>query len=121
MAFRFIIMLAIGVICGCSTQQAHRGDDSGITTKWPSAPLACGEKIRVEVTFTEPTGIQPPQPMLDASAGIDAKGDLKVLGGSVHVAGLTPAQAAEKIKDYYEFKQREWGHGTKVQVSVSRF
>ena len=61
-------------------------------------------------------------PSFDDSVTIDQNGDIPVVGGRLPVAGLAPEEAAEKIRDYYGIKIREWHPGRpSPQVWVSRF
>ncbi len=117
MAFRLVLTVGVALVCGCSAGPQH----PSIYTLVPDPALAAlrpGERIRVEVRFRDLSQVLG-QPFADTQT-IDIGGDIKVLGGTVHVAGLTTQEAAGKINDYYAFKEAEWGRKP-PEVSVSRF
>ncbi len=114
MAPRVILIIAATMFCGCSTHPERRAaSEPGL--KAPTAALVSGEQIRVEVRLDRPSSAP-----FWTSVTIDQKGDIAVIGGTVHIAGLTPTEAAKTIRDYYAHKEAMWGHAP-PRVSVSRF
>jgi polysaccharide export outer membrane protein len=70
-----------------------------------------GDQVHVEVFDT---------PELSSTARVDDKGDMPLLmGGSVHIAGLTPEQAAAEVE--HNLVHRRLMNAPQVLVSIQRF
>jgi polysaccharide export outer membrane protein len=70
-----------------------------------------GDQVHVEVFDT---------PELSSTARVDDKGDMPLLmGGSVHIVGLTPEQAAAEVE--HNLVHRKLMNAPQVLVSIQRF
>ena len=90
-----IVALAVLILAGCASQ-SPRSDGTLASGSKPALPLTPGEMIRLV-----PTSIaDPPDGMVVL---IDSAGDVSpLLGVRVHIAGLTPAEAAAAIQKAYQ-------------------
>ena len=82
-------LLGLLLMCGCVSTQKPQ------PMKVDTEPLAAGDCIFVVFQLEEP--LRKPQQFI-----IDSSGDISLLYvGEIHLTGLTPKQAAQRIYDAY--------------------
>lgn len=98
---KFTLMLAlVSATFACSAYSQHE-----------SLLIGAGDQVHVEVFDT---------PELSSTARVDDKGDMPLLmGGTVHIAGLTPEQAAVEVE--HTLVHRKLMNQPQVLVTVQRF
>lgn len=90
-----VMAVTLLLLCGCATKREHSSQGPAVVSE-RALPLAPGETVRLV-----PTSIADPPDGLEAR--IDPEGDVcLLLGVKVHVAGLTPTEAAAAIQKAYQ-------------------